>query len=100
MQVHKTIERKIKMVTTHCINQIEKREINIDIEMIEHLCRKSNNVDSAFILGEKIFLDDDCWIILIVRHEVAITIELHRKSQALNETCLQIKQIVKFPCIF
>lgn len=88
------------MVTPHCKSQIEKREITVDIEMIEYLCRKSNKIDSAFILGEKMFLGDICYVILIVRHEVAITIEFRRKSQSISEKSLQVEQVVKYPCIF
>ena len=93
------------MVAPHCKSQIEKRGINVDLEMIEYLVTKSKGIDSAFILGEQEFLSDDCWIILIVRHNVAITIEFRRKSQcrksqSLNESSLKVEQIVKFPCIF
>lgn len=88
------------MVTPHCKSQIEKREINVDIEMIEYLCRKSNKIDSAFILGEKYFLGDICYVILIVRHEIAITIELRRKTQSITEKSLQVEQIVPHPCLF
>ncbi len=62
------------MITSHCISQIEKRQINVDLEMIEFLVKKSNKVDSAFILGEQMFLGDICHVILIVRYEKAITI--------------------------
>ena len=88
------------MIAQHCKSQIEKRHINIDLEMIEFLVTKSNNVDSAFILGEQIFMDDNCYIILIVRHEVAITIEFRRKTQSITEKSLDVKQIVKYPCVF
>ena len=88
------------MITSHCISQIEKRQINVDLEMIEFLVKKSNKVDSAFILGEQMFLGDICHVILIVRHEKAITIELRRKTQTITEKSLDVKQIVPFPCIF
>lgn len=88
------------MVSPHCRSQVEKREINIDIEMIEYLVTKSKGIHSAFILGEEIFLGDDCYIILIVRHEIAITIEFRRKTQTLTEKSLGVNQIVKFPCTF
>jgi hypothetical protein len=65
------------------------------MEMIEYLCRKSSGIDSAYIIGEDTFLGDKCWIILIVRHDDAITIEFRRKSQSLNENSLKVKQIVK-----
>lgn len=88
------------MVSPHCISQIEKREINVDIEMIEFLTEKSQGVDSAFILGEKMFLGEENYVILIVRHETAITIEFRRKSQSLNVKCLDVEQIIKYPCLF
>jgi hypothetical protein len=88
------------MITSHCKSQIEKREINVDLEMIELLVKKSNKVDSAFILGEQEFLGDSCVIILIVRHDVAITIEFRRKTQTITEKSLDVTQIVKYPCIF
>jgi hypothetical protein len=88
------------MITSHCKSQIEKRKINIDPEMIEFLVKKSNKVDSAFILGEQIFLGDVCHVILIVRHDIAITIEFRRKTQTITEKSLDVSQIVRFPCIF
>ena len=88
------------MVSPHCISQINKREINVDIEMIEYLTEKSQDIDSAFILGEVEFLGDENYVILIVHHEVAITIEFRRKSQSLNTYCLNVEQIIKYPCLF
>jgi hypothetical protein len=88
------------MVSPHCISQIKKREINVDIEMIEYLTEKSQGIDSAFILGETVFMGDDNYVILIVRHNAAITIEFRRMSQSLNKNCLNVEQIIKYPCLF
>jgi hypothetical protein len=87
------------MVSPHCISQINKGEINVDTEMIEYLTEKSQGTDSAFVLGEMEFLGDNNYVILIVRHEVAITIEFRRITQSLNTNCLGVEQIIKFPCL-
>jgi hypothetical protein len=88
------------MISSHCKSQIEKREINIDIEMIEYLVKKAKGIDLAFILGEQYFLDALCLIILIVRHDTAITIEFRRKSQSITTESLKVIDIVKYPCTF
>ena len=86
------------MITSHCKSQIENRQIHVDIEMIEYLCQKSDHIDSAYIIGEDTFLGDKCWIILIVRHDDAITIEFRRKSQSLSENSLKVNHIEKCLC--
>jgi len=88
------------MVTSHCIKRIQERNINIDIEMLEFLCQKSNGQNVAFILGEVRFLDDDNYIILIVRNYEAVTIQFRRKSQTITAHSLQVDTVSKYPCIF
>lgn len=44
------------MGTPHCIKRIKERNINIDLEMLEFLVKKSDGQDVAFILGE-VFLE-------------------------------------------
>ena len=88
------------MVTPHCIKRIKERNINIDLEMLEFLVKKSNGQDVAFILGETKFLDDDNYVILIVRNNVAVTIEIRRKSQTITAHALNVDTVSKYPCIF
>lgn len=88
------------MVTPHCMKRIQERNINIDMEMIEFLVKKSNGQDVAFILGETKFLDDDNYVILIVRNNVAVTIEIRRKSQTITAHALNVDTVSKYPCLF
>lgn len=93
------------MVTEHCKRRIKEREINIDLEIIEYLVKKSEGNDVAFVLGEVKIFDDDNFIILIVREYVAVTIEIRRKSQIENAKgrlaqSLRVKEAVNYPCIF
>ena len=88
------------MVTPHCMTRIQERKINIDMEMLEFLVKKSNGQDVAFILGETKFLDDDNYVILIVRNNVAVTIEIRRKSQAITAHALNVDTVSKYPCLF
>lgn len=88
------------MVTSHCMKRIQERNINIDMEMLEFLVKKSNGQDVAFILGETKFLDDDNYVILIVRNNVAVTIEIRRKSQTITAHALNVDTVSKYPCLF
>lgn len=88
------------MVTPHCMKRIQERNINIDMEMLEFLVKKSNGQDVAFILGETKFLDDDNYVILIVRNNVAVTIEIRRKSQTITAHALNVDTVSKYPCLF
>lgn len=88
------------MVTSHCLQRIKEREINIDLEMIEFLVSKSNGQNVAFILGEVKFLDDENYVILIVRNYEAVTIQFRRKSQTNTAHALQVDTVSKYPCIF
>lgn len=88
------------MVTNHCIQRIKERQINIDLEMIEFLVNKSNGQDVAFILGEIKFLEDENYVILIVRDFQAVTIEFRRKSQTITAHSLQVDTVSKYPCLF
>lgn len=88
------------MVTPHCMKRIQERNINIDMEMLEFLVKKSNGQDVAFILGEIKFLDDDNYVILIVRNNVAVTIEIRRKSQTITAHALNVDTVSKYPCLF
>ena len=88
------------MVTNHCIQRIKEREINIDLEMIEFLVNKSNGQNVAFILGEINFLEDENYVILIVRNNQAVTIEFRRKSQSITARSLQVDTVSKYPCLF
>ena len=88
------------MVTSHCLQRIKEREINIDLEMIEFLVNKSNGQNMAFILGEVKFLDDENYVILIVRNYEAVTIQFRRKSQTTTAHALQVDTVSKYPCIF
>jgi len=88
------------MVTNHCIQRIKEREINIDLEMIEFLVNKSNGQNVAFILGEINFLEDENYVILIVRNNQAVTIEFRRKSQTITAHSLQVDTVSKYPCLF
>lgn len=88
------------MVTPHCMKRIQERNINIDMEMLEFLVKKSNGQDVAFILGETKFLGDDNYVILIVRNNVAVTIEIRRKSQTITAHALNVETVSKYPCLF
>ena len=88
------------MVTAHCLKRIEERGINIDVEMLEFLVKKSQGFDMAFILGEIKFLDDDNYVILIVRNNVAVTLEIRRKSQSISPHSLNVDAVSKYPCLF
>lgn len=88
------------MVTPHCMKRIQERNINIDMEMLEFLVKKSNGQDVAFILGETKFLGDDNYVILIVRNNVAVTIEIRRKSQTITAHALNVDTVSKYPCLF
>lgn len=88
------------MVTSHCIKRIQERNISIDIKMLEFLCQKSEGKSVAFIIGEVKFLDDDNYVILIVRNYEAITIQFRRKSQTITASALNVDTVSKYPCIF
>ena len=88
------------MVTPHCMKRIQERNINIDMEMLEFLVKKSNGQDVAFILGETKFLGDDNYVILIVRNNIAVTIEIRRKSQTITAHALNVETVSKYPCLF
>lgn len=88
------------MVSPHCKKRIEERNINIDLEMLEYLVKKSDGKNVAFILGETKFLGDDNYIILIVRNNVAVTIEIRRKSQTVTRHSLNVDTVSEFPCLF
>lgn len=88
------------MVTSHCMKRIQERNINIDMEMIEFLVNKSNGQAVAFILGETKFLGDENYVILIVRNNVAVTIEIRRKSQTITAHALNVDTVSKYPCLF
>lgn len=88
------------MVTPHCIKRLKERNINIDLEMLEFLVKKSDGQDVAFILGEVNFLGDDNFVILIVRKNVAVTMELRRKSQTITAHALNVDAVSKYPCLF
>lgn len=88
------------MITSHCIKRIQDRKINIDLEILEYLCGKSQDTDTAFILGETEFLGDMNFIILIVRNGRAITIEFRRKGQTISEKSLRVRKLENYPCTF
>jgi len=88
------------MVTSHCIKRIQERNINIDLEMIEYLVKKSNGQNIAFILGETKFLEDENYVILIVRNNEAVTVQFRRKSQTITAHALDVDTVSKFPCLF
>lgn len=88
------------MVSQHCIKRIQERNINIDLEMIEYLVKKSNGQNIAFILGETKFLEDENYVILIVRNNEAVTVQFRRKSQTITAHALDVDTVSKFPCLF
>lgn len=88
------------MVSNHCIQRIKERQINIDLEMAEFLVNKSNGNSVAFILGEVNFLGDKNYVILIVRNNQAVTIEIRRKSQTISPFALGVDTVSKYPCLF
>ncbi|MFZ2992469.1 MAG: hypothetical protein WA061_02025 [Microgenomates group bacterium] len=88
------------MINQHARNQIINRNIPVDIEMVEFLTKKSEGIDTAFILGDGENLGDRCWIILIVRNYTAITIEYRRKTQSITKQSLKVNKISEYPCLF
>lgn len=88
------------MLTSHAIKRIEEREINIDLEILEHLANKYSEKDTAVILGEIDFLDAENYVIAIIRGGNVITIEFRRKSQTITEKSLNVECLVKYPCLF
>lgn len=87
------------MVSPHCERRIKERNINVDLEMIELLVNKSDGKNIAYIMGEVKFLDDDNYVILIVRNFVAVTIEIRRKSQTISAHALNVDTVSKYPCL-
>lgn len=87
------------MITPHCLKRIKEREINVDLEMVEYLCKKST-VSTAFILGKITFLGEINYVILVVREGDAVTLELRRATQTISIDALKVGLIVEYPCLF
>lgn len=77
----------------HVQDRIEKRDINLPVSQINSLCENCD-VDSAIIVKKEYYLNDRCFLILIVRNHKPITVMYRRCSQKTTPQSLNVDKII------
>jgi hypothetical protein len=77
----------------HIQDRLETRDINLSILQINSLCDNCN-VDTAIVIRKEYYLNDKCFLILIVRDHKPITVMYRRCSQKTTPQSLNVDKII------